>query len=254
MAWRSSSPSSAMARRAALDVVRTVRRWLEARGEGRRDAPPGEVRLGDLRRLTPISAVWGYDRGLPIDRYYIERFLARHAADVHGRVLEIGDDAYTRRFGGASVLQRDVLDVSAANERATIVADLARADHVPSNSFDCVILTQTLQLVYDVPAALAAVYRILRSRGVVLATLPGITRISHREWAGSWFWAFTSFSARRLFAAVFPTEAVRVESHGNVLAACAFLYGLAVEEMSQEELDYADPDYELSITVRAVKA
>jgi glycosyltransferase involved in cell wall biosynthesis len=132
-------------------------------------------------------------------------------------------------------------------------ADLARADPVPSDSFDCVILTQTLQLIYDVPAALATVHRILKPGGVVLATVPGITKISLRYSPDSWFWAFTVFSARRLFEGAFPAGAVRVEGHGNVLAACAFLHGLAVEEVRREDLDYVDPDYEVSITIRALK-
>jgi SAM-dependent methyltransferase len=213
----------------------------------------GAVRLGSLQRVTPVSAEWGYDRGLPIDRYYIEGFLARQAEDVRGRVLEIGEDTYTRRFGGNRALQSDVLDVSETNERATIVADLTRADHVPSDSFDCVILTQTLQLIYDVPAALATLHRILKPGGVVLATVPGITKISRHDWPGSWFWAFTVFSARRLFEEAFPAGAVRVEGHGNVLAACAFLHGLALEEMRREDLDYLDSEYEVTITIRAAK-
>src|SRR3712207_5592488 len=52
------------------------------------DAPFGHpVDFGDLRRTRPLSAQWGFDRGLPIDRYYIEGFLSANAADVGGCVL-----------------------------------------------------------------------------------------------------------------------------------------------------------------------
>src|SRR5215210_7162112 len=54
--------------------------------------------FGSLRRVTPLSRYFGFDRGLPIDRYYIENFLARQAEDIHGRVLEIGDNSYTQRY------------------------------------------------------------------------------------------------------------------------------------------------------------
>ena len=56
--------------------------WLSARV--RREPRPmmGWVRFGSLRRLTPISRDYGYDRGKPIDRYYIESFLACHADKV----------------------------------------------------------------------------------------------------------------------------------------------------------------------------
>ena len=214
----------------------------------------GKVRFGDLKRLTPISPKWGLDRGRPIDRSYIESFLAQHASNIRGRVLEIGDNSYTKAFGGARVATSDVLHVTEGNPMATIVGDLTRADHIPSDSFDCIILTQTLQLMYDVRAATETLHRILKPDGVLLATFPGITHIARDEWTASWYWHFTTLSAKRLFEEVFAPSHVQVQSHGNVLASAAFLYGLAVDELDKEELDYRDPDYELLITVKAVKA
>jgi hypothetical protein len=67
------------------------------------------IRFGMLRTVFPTSRVFGIDRGLPINRYYIEKFLARHAADIRGRVLEVADNAYTRKFGGDRVVTSDVL-------------------------------------------------------------------------------------------------------------------------------------------------
>jgi glycosyltransferase involved in cell wall biosynthesis/peptidoglycan/xylan/chitin deacetylase (PgdA/CDA1 family) len=214
----------------------------------------GKVRFGDLRRLTPISSTWGLDRGRPIDRYYIESFLAQHASIIRGRVLEIGDNSYTKAFGGARVAISDVLHVTEGNPMATIVGDLTRADHIPSDSFDCIILTQTLQLIYDVRAAVETLHRILKPDGVLLATFPGITHIAKDEWAASWYWHFTTLSARRLFEEVFAPSHVQVECYGNVLASTAFLSGLAVDELDKEELDHRDPNYELLIAVKAVKA
>lgn len=232
-----------------------VRRWLWAKWRGVDGTPPvGRVQLGSLRRLTPFSREFGYDRGRPVDRYYIEAFLSANRSDIRGHVLEIAEDAYTRRFGGDRVIKSDVLHVREGQPHATIVADLAGADHIPADSFDCVILTQTLQFIFDVPAALRTVRRILRPGGVVLATLPGISPISRYDME-RWgcFWGFTSLSARRLFEAVAPATAIRIEAHGNVLAAAAFLYGMAAEELEPGELDSFDPDYEVIITVRAVR-
>jgi len=213
----------------------------------------GRVRFGSLRRVTPISREFGYDRGQPIDRYYIENFLAFHAEDVRGRVLEIGDASYTLQFGGSRVTTSDVLHVTEGNPQATIVADLTNADHIKSDTFDCVILTQTLHLTYDVPSTIQTLFRILKPGGVLLATFPGISHIARDEWGDSWFWAFTTQSAQRLFGEVFPAENVEVEAHGNVLTAIAFLHGLAVQELLQKELDYRDTYYELLVTLRAVK-
>jgi glycosyltransferase involved in cell wall biosynthesis len=237
-------------------VPAPVRRRLQAHWGRRRHGPPlGAVDFGSLRRVTPVGRLLGRDRGLPIDRYYIERFLAANADRIRGRVLEIDDDRYTRTFGGDRVTRRDVLHVHPGNPRATIVADLTWADdRIPSDRFDCIILTQTLPFIYDVHAVVNTLHRILRAGGVVLATVGGITQISRRDmerWGH--YWSFTTLSARWLFEEAFPAANVRIDSFGNVLAATAFLHGLAAEELRPPELDYRDPDYEFLITVIAEK-
>ncbi len=217
--------------------------------------PLGSIDFGDLRRLEPVSRDFGYDRGMAIDRYFIEQFLHQHRLDIRGRVLEIGDPSYTRKFGGERVTQSDVLHVNLRKPDVTMVADLASADQIPSDIFDCIILTQTLQLIYDVRAAIRTCHRILKPAGVLLATFPGISQIARPSYAEHWedYWRFTAAAAQRSFAEVFSPGQVTVQAHGNVLAAVAFLQGLAVQELRQEELNYQAPDYELIITVRAVK-
>jgi SAM-dependent methyltransferase len=232
-----------------------IHRWVGSQLLGDKYCPPtGMIDFGSLRRLTPISQGFGYDRGLPIDRYYIENFLARQAEDVRGRVLEIGDASYTRRFGGDRIIHSDVLHVVEGNPAATIVGDLTNADNIPSDAFDCFILTQTIHLVYDLRTALQTIYRILKPGGVLLATVPGISQRSADEWADYWCWSFTTLSMQRLFEEVFPKTSVEVESFGNVLAAIAFLHGVATAELTPEELDYSDRQYQVLITVRAVKS
>jgi SAM-dependent methyltransferase len=211
------------------------------------------VDFGDLRRTWPIGAHWGFDRGTPVDRYYIEAFLEEHAGDIHGTVLEFGDDSYTRHFGGGRVSQRAVLDIDPANTQAAYHDDIASGGGLPAGAFDCVLCTQTLHLVYDVRAAIAALTRALKPGWVLLATVPGITRISVSEWPGSWFWSFTSTSARRLFTENFADGEVSLRAYGNVFAATAFLHGLAVEDVTTDELDIADPEFEVTVAVRAVR-
>lgn len=213
------------------------------------------MRYGSLRRLSPISQVFGSDRGQIIDRYYIEKFLVRHVEDVRGHVLEIGDDRYTRKFGGDRVLKSDVLYVTNGNPKATIVADLTCADQLPSNIFDCIIFTQTLQMIYEVRAALRHLHRILKPGGTLLATSHGISKVGRFEGVDAWgeYWHFTTQSTKRLFGEVFQPDHVSVEAHGNVLAAIAFLHGLAAQDLKAHELDHHDPHFEVLITVRAVK-
>ncbi len=238
-------------------LLRAARRRFVRRASNI-DQPPrralGSVNFGDLGGVRPISDDFGFDRGTPIDRFYIERFLSDHAADIAGRVLEVGDDAYSRRFGGQQVTQQDVLHVNAGNPSATLVGDLSRAGTLPADTFDCLVLTQTLHLVYDMRAAVAQMQRSLKPGGVVLLTVPGISPIDRGEWGAGWFWSLTAASATRLFADVFGAVNVRVQSHGNVFAATAFLQGLAVEEIDTAKLAFHDPSYPVIVTVRAQKA
>ena len=204
-----------------------------------------------LRRLQPVSRQFGYDRGLPVDRYYIENFLAAHAHLVGGRVLEVGDAGYTRRFGGERVTRSDVLNIDPSIPGTTLVADLADAPDLPSAAFDCLVITQTLHLVYDVAAAARTLHRILRPGGTLLLTVPGISPVSTDRWADTWYWALTPHAAGRLFREAFPGGQVEVTAWGNVLAGVAFLEGLAADELRPAELDLIDPQFPLLVTVRA---
>lgn len=220
------------------------------------DAPAaGRVRFGSFRRLAPFSRRWGKDRGgRPIDRYYIERFLADEASRIRGRVLEVGDDRYTRLFGQA-VAASDVLHVRPDAPGVTVVADLSQSEHLEPEQYDCIIATQVVQVIADVEAAVRGMHRLLRPGGAVLATMTGIGQISRYDmerWGE--YWRFTTLSAQRLFARAFDPSDIDVRSYGNVLAAAAFLYGMASEELRESELDHMDADYPVTITVRAVRS
>ena len=217
--------------------------------------PVGHASFEGLRRITPISRAWGADRGQPVDRYYIERFLTAYAGDIRGHVLEIKDNAYTLRFGGDRVTGSEVLHKDKGNLKATIVADLVDASQIADNSFDCVICTQTLHFILDVQAAIGTLYRILKPGGVLLVTVPGISQLDHPATGETWndYWRFTQHSAQCLFEQVFSPANLTVKTWGNVLAAVALLHGLAAKELTEEELAYVDVDYPLLTSVRAVK-
>jgi SAM-dependent methyltransferase len=238
--------------RRAIAVTRT--RLEAARARRSLPVPVGGVDFGGLRRTEPVSRVFGLDRGTPIDRYYIEGFLEENAGRIRGRVLEIGDRTYTERFGGTSVTRSDVLHLTGDSPQATIVADLTHAPEIPDDSFDCIILTQTLHFTYSMEAEVSELHRILRPGGCVLCTVPGISQISRfdmERWGD--YWRLTSLSARELFETAFTAGEVHVETRGNVLAATAFLHGLAVSELTTAELDVHDDDYQLIVAIRAVK-
>jgi SAM-dependent methyltransferase len=208
--------------------------------------------MGRAARATPLSRDFGYSRGTPIDRYYIERFLEEHSADVHGRVLEIGDDAYSLRFGGDRILKQDILHIQNGHPGATIIGDLANPTVLPERTFDCMIITQTLHLIFDLPSALEQIHRSLTPGGVALLTLPGITPVDRGEWKDSWYWSVTELSMKRLLNGPFLAANVTVKTYGNLLAATAFLHGAAVEEVGAERLDPFDPAYPVTVAARVV--
>lgn len=212
------------------------------------------VRWGSLRSAMPVSRVFGLDRGTPIDRVYIERFLGEFAGDIRGSCLEVAETTYMDRFGGERVTARSVLHAEAGLEAATLVGDLATGEGLPAEAFDCVILTQTLHCVYDIAAAVRHARSMVRPGGVALCTLPGISQVSEydmRRWGDCW--RVTGLAARRLFEDAFGAAGVEVREYGSVLTATAFLQGLAAEELTADELSARDEAYPLLVGVRAAR-
>lgn len=234
-----------------------VRRWLSAQKlRARRSLLPLDrvTDFSELRRLQPYRPAYGWFRGQCIDRAYIEQFLVHNAHDIRGRCLEIGENQYMKRFGTEQVTKTDVLDI-VPREGVTILANLTDGRDVPADSFDCIICTQVLMCIYDVRAAVQTMFRILAPGGVALVTVAGISQMAPPAMMaeGGEFWRFTRFSARRLFVDVFGDQNVHVDSFGNVLAATAFLHGLVSAELTGNELSFNDPDYPVTIAIRAVK-
>lgn len=228
-----------------IDIIRKLKQKIRQK--------PSKIRLGDFNRLTPISTQFGYDRGGPIDRYYIESFLSVNKALITGRVLEIGDNEYTLQFGGENVTKSDVFHVDHHHPKATYTGDLSNAPNLPANHFDCLIITQTLHLIYDFNGAVASCYRALKPGGTLLLTVPGISQIAQDEWGKHWFWSFTAASIGKVLSACFDSNQIKINNYGNVLAASSFLYGLGKPELTQKQLDYHDEHYQVIIAAAAKK-
>jgi hypothetical protein len=202
-------------------------------------------RWGNLRRLAPFSTNYGYDRGTPIDRYFLRDFLAARAADVRGDVLEVKEPLYTERYGGGRVAQSHVLDVDPDNPLATIVADLSVPGSLPRGRFDCFILTQTLQLVPDLEQALVNAFQALRPGGTLLISVPTLARLDP-SYPGADRWRLTPAGLEQLLSRSCAGADSTVVGYGNIVCAIAFLHGLAAEDLTRAELEHRD---ELSVTL-----
>lgn len=211
------------------------------------------INWGTLRHVTPVSERYGYDRGLPIDRYYIEKFLEKNKADIKGYVLEIRDRNYTNRFGGRKVRCSDILDIDTSNKSTTIYADLRNKNTLPRNKYNCIILTQTLHLIDNYVAAIKNIRRMLKKNGVFLCTVPSLSRIDDFAEEEGDFWRFTKASTQYIFKKYFAENKLQIQLYGNVFIDICFLEGISAQEIRKKELDYYDKYFPLIVCVRAVK-
>ncbi len=207
----------------------------------------------NLRSVEPVSKVFGFDRGTPIDRVYIEDFLKENRYHITGDVLEIAESTYSTKFG-KNVKRHIVLHFNGENRKATIVGDLTKKESLPEDEVDCFICTQTLNFIYDFKAAIVGIRHLLKKGGVALVTVAGISQISRYDmdrWGD--YWRFTPLSIKMAFEEVFGKDKVEVVTYGNVLASISLLEGLAAEELTQDELMFSDPDYPVTICIKARK-
>ncbi len=208
---------------------------------------------GDFRRTDPVSRDWGYDRGVPVDRRHIDDFLCAHSSDVTGRVLEVQEDDFTLALGSRRISGHDVLDIDPSNRRATVLADLRAATEIASDTYDCVILTQTVHVIDDMGAVLAESHRILKPEGVLLATFPAASRVCLEYGEDGDYWRMTPAGVRALFRWAFHPSVSTCEALGNVLTNTAFLHGLSATELTDAEFNDHDPYFPALTGVRAKK-
>lgn len=192
--------------------------------------------------MSPLSPCYGYDRGTPVDRPYIDDFLTVHADLIRGDAAEIKDDTYLRRHGADRLTSVTIIDVDRGNPSATLHADLAAPDSVPPRRFDCIVLTQTLQLLPDPARTIRTLERALRPSGTLLVTVPSVARISPSG-GDEDRWRITPAGLRQLFTGW--TGAVTVTGYGNLRTCLAALLGEAAEDLAPGQLEHRDPNFPL---------
>jgi SAM-dependent methyltransferase len=205
-------------------------------------------RWGNMRRVEPFSTSFGFDRGTPVDRYYLHRFLDGNRHVITGRVLEVQVPSYTKRFGGG-VRESHTVDINPVFN-ATYTCDLADAAQIPTDYYDCFLLPNTFQHIVDLHNALRHMIRVVKPGGTLLASAAGLLPLIPD---GGDYWRLSPGGWRFVLQDDWAGCDVSVEGHGNCLAAVATMYGLAQEELNSAELDADDPRYPVLITIRCRK-
>lgn len=210
-----------------------------------------KTRSGYLRKkdLKPISDMYGFDRGKPVDRIYIEQFLNKNKKYIKGVCLEIVDSHYTKMFGGEKVTRFDALDIF-PSKKANIHGDLRNLTQVESNKYDCLIITQTFNVVDDYYAAIAESYRILKPGGVLLVTMPTISPCQNLKVN---MWRFSNEGMQFAISKYFGKKNVFSCGYGNLEAVKAFWVGLAKEDMTEKEIAKRTNGVPLIIGAVAIK-
>ncbi len=210
------------------------------------------------RRLHPLSE--GRQRGTAIVRHYWASFLEMHRRDIRGAALEIGDTVTIRRYGGDSLTSAEAIDVSAHSPEVKVVADLARADAVPSNGYDCFVNQFTMHVIYDSEAALYHSIRILKPGGVLLINFPCVEYYfadGLDMGTGTpllMYWWFTPLHVEELLRRVGLSAAdYTISVFGNLFSRLAYQMNVPAEELTSAELAYRDPGHPLLVCVRVVK-
>ena len=205
----------------------------------------GMPRWGNLRRVRPFSTQFGFDRGTPVDRYYLHRFLEQHRSLIRGDVLEIQMPGYARRYGSELQATHSV-DIDPRHQ-PTYLCDLARANGViPSARYDCFLMPNTLCVLRDVEGALREALRVIRPGGVILASTAAFVPLTPDA---PDYWHLSAAGWREIIERAWPGCEARIESHGNCLVAVAAMLGLAHEELTPSELDVEDPRYPVLVTI-----
>jgi SAM-dependent methyltransferase len=183
-----------------------------------------------------------------------------HREDIRGRVLEIGTTATVHKFGGSNVQRAEAIDIIRANNKATIVADLAKADHLPSDQFDCFVNQFTMHIIYDFKDALYHSIRLLKPGGVLLVNFQARSGyptqgIDLEEVGKTWvYWWFTPAVVEKVLEELGLTEKdYEIMTYGNLFGLVAYMAGIGAEELTPYELEYEDSDIPLLICVRVIK-
>lgn len=204
--------------------------------------------------VTPVSEVFGIDRGTPLDRVFINRFIEANRHLINGDCLEVEDTVYTKKFGRRGHVAH-ALKFSGGSDINTVVADLSKPDTVPQARFDTFICTQTLNFIFDLDAVAESIHRLLKPGGHALISVAGISQISRYDY-DRWgdYWRFTDQSLRKLLSKYFGENECKVVAYGNVATSCLFLQGVALEDIADPKLlDTSDPNYQMIVCAVAAK-
>ena len=228
-----------------LRLKNTIERYL----------PKRKLVFIDIGRLKPISNKFGFDRGIPVDRYYIDSFLDANKNFITGQIVEVSEKFYSEKYHSG---ENDIISILTYNQNLSelsIFCDLSKPETIPESYANCFICTQTLNFIYDIENSIYSCHKLLKRDGVFLGTVSGLSQISNYDmerWGD--YWRFTTLSTQKLFEKYFGVGNVQVFTYGNLSASICLLQGISVNDLPNNDfLDEIDDRYQVIIGIKAFK-
>lgn len=202
-----------------------------------------------------ISNDFGWTRGTPIDRFYLQQFFKDNRSFIKGYCLEFGENIYTKAYG-SNVIQAGVFtsDLDEKRKEGVIAGDISKSETLPSDKYDCIICTNVLNFIYDIHASVNGLHMMLKPGGNCLVSIAGysshVSRYDMNRWGD--YWRLSDKTAIRMFeAAGFIID--EVKTYGNAYAAVAQMHGYCAEDVNIDRLTASHPDHQMLITMRIKK-
>ncbi|MFE0258268.1 class I SAM-dependent methyltransferase [Streptomyces sp. NPDC059010] len=209
--------------------------------------PIGGIDWGQLRRLIPICPAFGMSRGTPIDRHYLNQFIAEIHDFVQGDVVEIGGlDSNGGAYGFTRASKYRGLDIREA-PGVSLVGDAADPGIIPADSLDTIIAFNVLEHTARPWQVVDNMRQWLRPGGTACCMVPSAQRLHS---APEDYWRPLPAALREMFSA---WSEQTVHQYGNPLSVIASLMGIAAEELDALELSSYHPDYPVATCIVARK-
>ncbi|MEH2449234.1 MAG: methyltransferase domain-containing protein [Nostoc sp.] len=207
----------------------------------------GSIDWGDLKKTVPICQAFGLTRGTPVDRYYLSKFLKEIQIQIGGNILEIGGTPKDKDFYQINPgISYQILNLE-PGPGVDIVGDVHDVSVIKPESFDSVIIFNVLEHCYAPWIAVENIHTWLKPGGKCFAMVPSAIRVHAtpvdywRPLPDAFAWMYKNFSQHKLYV------------YGNPSTVIASYHGIAVEELTSEELDAYHPDYPVATCILAEK-
>ncbi len=197
----------------------------------------------------PIERDFGSNRGKPLDRYYIEEFIEKNRSIIRGKVLEIGDDRYSKKYLDNS--QINVLRGKNNRNYINHEGDLLDFNSLKSiGKFDTLILTNVINFIYEYDIAIKNIAKLITKDGKCLFSvsgLSGLSKFDNERWGDYW-----RFSEKSLYLSLKKHfHNVEIDYFGNASVAAASILGIVTEDLPESTLKIKDYDYPVIIVAIA---